>query len=193
MKILLKDLLEIEFIKQPAREQIHVTSNPFFAFHDDVFPAFAKNAAAQPRFPPSLGQSSKTRARTRTREVRVYWNSGLGHLTIIPDNFFSSLEELNHISTIETKVHRTKPFEFELNFPEGLEIFEETKILELTYFDGSTFLSFGAFSNNSVWIDSDYLKARSFLETKITKLSKLEFHFDSSSSMETSLEIFEEQ
>ena len=72
MKILLKDLLEIEFIKQPAREQMHVTSNPFFAFHDDVFPAFAKNAAAQSRFPPSLGKSSKTRARVRTHSHATF-------------------------------------------------------------------------------------------------------------------------
>ena len=34
---------------------MHVTSNPFFAFHDDVFPNFAKNAVNEfLKFPRSV-------------------------------------------------------------------------------------------------------------------------------------------
>ena len=42
--ILEKDLIELEFLQQKEQEKMHVTSNPFFGFHEDVFPNFAKNA-----------------------------------------------------------------------------------------------------------------------------------------------------
>ena len=87
---------------------MHVTSNPYFAFHDDVFPGFVKNAAAQQRFP-----SSPTRN------------------TIIPAKFFSSLGELNHISTIEMKLNGRERLEFKIRFTDSSSIFAETKILEL--------------------------------------------------------------
>ena len=57
---------------------MHVTSNPFFAFHDDVFPGFSKNAVYQKKFP----------------------LSSFYYKTIIPGDEFYSLEELNHISTV---------------------------------------------------------------------------------------------
>ena len=166
----MEDLLEIEFVQQPASKQMFVTSNPFFAFHDDVFPAFSKNAVAQPRFPPSFGQS-----------------------TIIPNKFFSSLAELNHISTFEMKFDGIEKFAFEIVSSEKSPIFEEIKILELSFFDGSTFLSFGASPNYSLWIDSDYFEAPSFLATKINQLSKLKLSFKSSSSTEISLQIIKER
>ena len=144
---------------------MHVTSNPFFAFHDDVFPAFAKNAVAQPRFPTSFGRS-----------------------TIIPNNLFSSLAELNHISTVN--LNGTDDFNFELNFPENIFKFEETKILECNFFDGSTLLSFGVFKNGSLWIDSDYFENRIILKSNLRKSSEFAFHSNSSSAL---LDVFEEQ
>ena len=147
-----------------------MTSNPFFAFHDDVFPAFAKNAVAQPPFPRSSGGS-----------------------TIIPDNFFSSLKELNHISTVEMKFNGTEFIIFEIDFPENSQIFEETKIFECNFFDGSTLLSFGAFKNSSLWINSDYFDKNIILQSNSKKLSDLEFQIISSPYHSALLEVFEEQ
>ena len=80
------DLIELEFVQQKAARKMHVMSNPFFAFHDDVFPAFAKNAASQPYFP----QIPK----------RIF---GKHPITIVPDDSFSSLAHLRHISTFALK------------------------------------------------------------------------------------------
>ena len=168
--ILFKDLVELEFVQQPARKQMFVTSNPFFAFHDDVFPVFAKNAVAQPRFPYSINSK-----------------------TIIPDNFFSSLEELNHISTVDMNLNGTEGFKFGIK---KSRIFEETRILECNLFDGTTLVSFGTYKNGSLWIDSDYIENRVLLKEKLHKLSQLAIHLTSSlieSSNTINLEIFEEQ
>ena len=52
--ILWKDQIELDFQQQKAVKKMHVTSNPFFKFHDDVFPNFAKNAVGDIRkFPQS--------------------------------------------------------------------------------------------------------------------------------------------
>ena len=83
--------LEMNFIQQKSTKRMYVTSNPFFAFHDDVFPAFSKNALAQPRFPRPSGPYSKT---------------------IIPDSFFSSLDLQPHISTLELNLKETEIFHF---------------------------------------------------------------------------------
>ena len=90
---------------------MHVTSNPLFAFHDDVFPSFANNAASQLQFPvtPStiFGPHSKT---------------------IVPDNFFSRLEEFDHISSLLLQLNGTESFEFSYDFQvrinEGFNIFK---------------------------------------------------------------------
>ena len=145
---------------------MYVTSNPYFAFHDDVFPAFGKNMVGQSPFHASFGRS-----------------------TIIPDNFFSSLEELNHISTFEMKFNGTESFQFNIKSLVKSSV-EELKILKWNFFDGTTLLSFGAYKNTSYWIDSDYFEKRILLKSKTTQLSELVFHFD---SMESLFEVFEEQ
>ena len=121
------------FTQQKTKKKIHVTSNPLFAFHDDVFPGFAKNAASQPRFPrPSF-----------------YYK------TIIPDNYFSSLEELKHISTVELKLNGTETFQFEIDFE---DYSKERTIFELNFFDEKNFISVGINKNGSLWMDSAYFK-----------------------------------
>ena len=62
-----------------------MTSNPSFAFHDDVFPFFLKGVAFQPKFP------------------GISWNpvNRLPPKTIVPDLPFSGLEATEHISTFE--------------------------------------------------------------------------------------------
>ena len=85
-------------------------------------------------------------------------------------------------------------FKFEINFPEN--IFEETKILEWKFFDDSTLVSFGAFENSSLWVDSDYFERRIHLKANSKELSELGFNFTSSfteSSKRVNLQVFEDQ
>ena len=157
---------------------MHVTSNPFFAFHDDVFPGFAKNAASQPRFP--FPSPSFT--------------------TIIPDNYrpdkpeqklFSSLEELKHISTVELKLNGSDKFDFNIDFYE--QSFNETKILECQFFYGKTLFSLGTYANGSIWVDSDYFIQRLILKSNVSNLESFGFHLNSKNSSSSSfLKILEE-
>ena len=147
-----------------------MTSNPFFAFHDDVFPAFAKNAAFQVRFPLSVSRT-----------------------TIIPDNLFSSLKELRHISSVKMEMNGTESFQFDLHFPKTSRGFEEVKILELIFFDGTSLLSFGVHFNGSFWVDSDYFDER-FVSPSRIESTKMTFHFHTFDSVNSSFfEISEEQ
>ena len=95
LTILEKDHLEVNFVQKESTKKMHVTSNPYFSFHDDVFPVFSKNSFAQPRFPRPGGPRSKT---------------------IVPDSFFSSLEALKHISTVELTLNETETFQLEMYF-----------------------------------------------------------------------------
>ena len=151
---------------------LHVTSNHFFAFHDDVFPAFAKNAASQPPFP----QPSSL------------------YTTIIPDKFFSSLKKLQHFSTIEMELDGADSFKFEVNFHKESNILAETRIIESKFFDDSTLFSFGSFQNGSLWIDSDFFDERHVLELDFKKLTKIAVHFHTHSIKKLSfVEIQEEK
>ena len=85
--------IELEFVQKKAEKKMLVSSNPFFAFHDDVFPAFAKNAVSQKRFP----------------------RSNPLFTTLIPDDFFASLEEFEHFSTFEMKFNGTENLKFKVN------------------------------------------------------------------------------
>ena len=72
------DLIELEFNQLNETGMVFVTSNPYFAFHDDVFPSFAKNQVTQGKFHPSVADK----------------------VTLIPDNHFTSLAYFDHISSI---------------------------------------------------------------------------------------------
>lgn len=77
---------------------MHVTSNPYFAFHDDIFPkSFSKNSYTQNRFPePGV----------KIKEAKI----------IIPDFFFTLLnDDLKHISTVKMKLNATNRFGFQIN------------------------------------------------------------------------------
>ena len=93
------EVIELDFVQQKAERKIHVTSNPFFAFHDDVFPGFSKNSASQSRF-----------FETAKSIFPPYPKS------IIPNHHFSSLEEFKHISTFVLKLDGEESFQFEINF-----------------------------------------------------------------------------
>ena len=148
-----------------------MTSNPFFAFHDDVFPAFAKNAASQPRFP----------------------RPSFYHNTIIPDNYFSSLEELKHISTIELRLNGTEKFQFEIDFEEQLRASRSTKILELRFFDEKSLMNFGIFENSSIWMDSAYFDETFVFNSDVSQLKQCVLYLKSNQSIgSVTLEVVEE-
>ena len=149
---------------------MHVTSNPYFAFHDDVFPAFVKNTVTQLRFPSSKSSSK----------------------SIIPDDFFSTLKELKHISTVEMELNGTDGFKFEINFQENLRVFEPLKILQFNFYDEITFISFGISENGCLWLDSDYFDERFILQSTATELTELAFYFNSSYAIDV-LEVSEEK
>ena len=150
---------------------MHVTSNPFFAFHDDVFPTFSKNAVSQPQFP-------------RSRPM---------HKAIIPDNSFSSLDRINHISTIRMEFNGTENFDLEINFGFRNRSTKGENILKYSFFDGTTLVLFGKWRNGSLWVESDYFDDRLTLQSKNSELAELGFHFNSNDSAESYLQIFEEE
>ena len=78
---------------------MHVASNPFFAFHDDVFPNFAKNAVGKiAPFPQSASSLSPPYP-----------------LAILPNHPFTSFEEeLFHISSFEIDFNQTRKLKLEI-------------------------------------------------------------------------------
>ena len=100
--------IEVDFVQQNATEKMPVTSNPFFAFHDDVFPAFSKNAASQSRFPKPA--------------VSLF---GPLKKTIIPDDYFNLPEDFLHISSFELDFNQTSSLKFQLDF--------EVKLMNLIF------------------------------------------------------------
>ena len=136
-----------------------MSSNPFFAFHDDVFPAFAKTAVTQENFP--LSGSSISRPYPRI---------------IVPDNAFKSLKEFKHISTIELKLRGIDRFKLQINSQDNEK---EGEILECKLFNGKTIFSFGAFKNGSFWVDSDFFAMRKVLSFAPSTSKKFEFKVDS--------------
>ena len=87
----------VDFIQQGPKKKMHVTSNPFFAFHDDVFPAFSKNSVSQPRFP---------------KPAAAFFN--IHQKTIIPNSPFTSLQEFKHISTLYVNLNESESFMFRI-------------------------------------------------------------------------------
>ena len=147
---------------------IHVTSNSFFGFHDDVFPAFSKNSVTQHRFPQP------------------------GFL-IIPDYFFSTLEELKHISTVKMKSDETHIFHYEVDISEKNRD-QETKFLDANLFDGTNLFSFGVVLNGSIWMNSDFIEKGFILKTNATSLKTIVIEFHTIYSMGSSfVEIIEAQ
>ena len=143
---------------------MHVTSNPYFGFHDDVFPAFAKNAISQPRF---------------SRPSTFY-------KTIIPDNMFSSFGELQHISTVELKLNGTDYFRFKFN-SQKTSFLKETNSIESQFFDGRTLFSLAIFENSSLWMSSDFFKGRSLLHSTASDLTELGIYFNANNQLNSSV------
>ena len=152
-----KDLVEVNFIQDQSENRIYVTSNPNFAFHDDVFPEFAKNAAFQLQFPKSSRSMTSPHPKT-----------------IIPDEFFRSFEHFRHISSVEFKFDGSERFKFEINFQEMRSIKADQNIIKLQFYDKTTFLSLGYFKNGSIWAFSDYITTRIILNSTLSESNNFE-------------------
>lgn len=150
---------------------MHVTSNPFFAYHDDVFPGFAKNIFNQAEFNRSASSISLPFPRT-----------------IVPDNEFFALEEFAHFSTIELKLNGTERFEIELKIE---EMTKDEKILDLKFFNEKSFFNMISSSKSGIKIQSDFMMDSVSVELKSSKLTKFEFILTSNiSSVSSTIEIF---
>ena len=133
--------IELDFYQQTPIKKMHVTSNPYFSFHDDIFPGFAKNVAKQLKFPQSA--TSMTRPYPKI---------------IVPKHPFSSLEKFNHISTLELSLNGTENFEFQLAMNKTA-IIKQLKIIEMQFFDGKTLLEVSIEHNRTISMASDYFES----------------------------------
>ena len=89
---------------------MHLTSNPNFAFHDDVLPAFAKNVFRQQKYPQSASSIYLPYPKTIIPDaISIMVN---GTIRSIP---FIALEDFEHISTFELKMNGTEKLEIQLD------------------------------------------------------------------------------
>ena len=153
---------------------MHVTSNPYFAFHDDVFPAFVKNAVFQLNFP-----------RSASSFIRPFPK------TIIPDGSFRSLEEFKHISTFALNFNETGSLQFDLKvsqvyancdekkFLQSNTDYKAERIVECQFYNGKSLFTLGSFSNGSYWFDSDFSEDRLVFEKRPDVFSKIKLELTS--------------
>ena len=142
--------IEVRYNQLDENNKLHVTSNPYFAFHDDVFPSYVKNQFTQKLF-------------SRHAENKI---------TIIPDNYFISLAFINHISTVLLDSRGAYILSFVVKIDN--EILSSANILELKFSGGENLLSVDLFSDGSIQYTSI------FLEDKIIEhkdMSKVEINF----------------
>lgn len=145
--ILRKDRIELDFQQQKSKSKMHVTSNPFFKFHDDVFPKFAKNAVGEIRkFPQSASSLSPPYP-----------------LSIVPNYPFASFkEELFHISSFELDLNQTQKLNLEMKkISESRKL---AKIIEFRSFNEKTIFQIESFKNDSMGITSDFFHEVIILE-----------------------------
>ncbi|CBY13544.1 unnamed protein product [Oikopleura dioica] len=142
--------IEVRYNQLDENNKLHVTSNPYFAFHDDVFPSYVKNQFTQKLF-------------SRHAENKI---------TIIPDNYFISLAFIKHISTVLLDSRGAYILSFVVKIDN--EILSSANILELKFSGGENLLSVDLFSDGSIQYTSI------FLEDKIIEhkdMSNVEINF----------------
>lgn len=140
---------------------MHVSSNPFFAFHDDVFPNFAKNTVAKIR---NFTQSATSLSPPYP-------------LPIIPDFPFVSFDkELFHISSFELDFTKTRKLHLELKKRDSIKVSEKQsskdpkktfhwkKIMEFRSYNEKSIFEFLNDENSSIKIASDFFEGTIVLE-----------------------------
>ena len=126
--------IEIRYNQLYENNKIHVSSNPYFVFHDDVFPTYVKNQFSQKKF-------------SRQAENKM---------TIVPDNYFVSLAFFDHISTFELESEGAYIISFVLKIDNKI-LLSPGKILELQFTDGKTMLSVEFISDGGVQYRSCFI------------------------------------
>ena len=165
--------VQIDFIQQEKENKMHVTSNPGFAFHDDVLPGFTKNAVSQPLF--------KQGAFDFVRPLP---------LTIVSDNNFTSLQSFDHISTFEADLTADVLLTFDLTLAaKNTKIFG--KFLEFQLTNNQILLGFEAFANGSYGITSSFFNDPIIFNSSFvsSKWSTTEIKLEAGSILGTRLEI----
>ncbi|CBY14965.1 unnamed protein product [Oikopleura dioica] len=153
------DNIELQYNQLDENNKLHVTSNPRFAFHDDVFPNYVKNRFTQ-----------KTFSRHANNKI-----------TIIPDSYFTSLAFFEHISSVLLDSGGAYIISFAVKNPN--ELLSSEKILELKFSGGENLLSVELSSDSSIKYDSV------FIENKIIEhkdMSYAEINFFIKLNLETS-------
>ena len=138
------DHLEVRFNQFEENDKLHVTSNPYFAFHDDVFPVYVKNQVAQRQF--SRHYADRT--------------------IIVPANYFMSLVFFNHISTVLVQSAGVYSISFTLIMTRKLSSRE--KIFNFRFSNGRSLLSVVLLPNRSVQYFSDFLESKTIDEKKMS-------------------------
>ena len=158
------DLIELEFNQLNDTRKLHVSSNPNFAFHDDVFPSFAKNQVTQEKFSASVPDK----------------------ITMIADNYFTKLTYFDHISTIMLDSFGIHVISFDLKMIRSEEESENAhsrcsaKILEFRLSSGENLLSLELLPTGSVRFSSILLDEKITLKKKIRNKEDsfmIEFNF----------------
>ena len=98
--------IQLQFYQLEEKSMLHVSSNPYFAFHDDVFPAYIKNQVSQKEF-------------SRHADNKI---------NIVPANNFTSLEFFDHISTIMFEPVGVHIISFNLQIINDIFSFSKTKM-----------------------------------------------------------------
>ena len=150
--------IELEFNQLDENNKFHVSSNPYFAFHDDVFPMFAKNQQTQKKFS----------------------HHAVNKIVVVPENNFTSLQFFDHISTVLLDTNGAYIFSFELEMKNAISSAEFFKILEFRYLGGENLLSVDLFPNGSVQYSSVFLEEKIIDEKNLfydekTFLLKIDF------------------
>ncbi|CBY39005.1 unnamed protein product [Oikopleura dioica] len=143
------DFFDIEFYQLEETNRIHVSSNPQFAFHDDIFPTFAKNLFIQEEFPPPAFPRIHSRERT----------------THVPDLLFSSLAAFDHISSVVFDFAGVFVISFDLQWFHRIQ--KTTKVLELRLLGDEIFILLELLPDGTVQFSSSYLEEKVKIKKKV--------------------------
>ena len=151
--------IELEFNQLEENNKLHVSSNPYFAFHDDVFPLYAKNQVTQEK----------------------YNSSAADKITVVPDNYFISMTYFDHISSV--LLESVDFVSFVLKKNNSHSILSSEKILDLRLSSGENLLSVNLIYNGNLQFSSDFLEDKliDVLSFDEEDLFEIDFNFENGS------------
>lgn len=162
------DFFDIDFYQLEETKRLHVSSNPYFAFHDNVFPTFAKDLFLQEEFPPPAFPRVHSRERT----------------THVPDLPFTSLTAFEHISTVILDYTGVFVISFDLKLTQRINSSGPKKVLEMRLLGDEIFLLVELLPNRWLQLSSSYLekKVKSKKKLAVEESSKIEIKINFTSA-----------